>query len=47
MVTAAVINVAFIVIGNCAAMLGFGFDTWYVDPDDLTFALKVSASLPT
>ncbi|ROW06945.1 hypothetical protein VMCG_04161 [Cytospora schulzeri] len=41
MVTVAIINVAFVVLGNYAAMLGFGLDTWYIDPDDLTFALKV------
>ncbi|ROV92003.1 hypothetical protein VSDG_07639 [Cytospora chrysosperma] len=34
-------NVAFIVIGNYSAMLGFGRDTWYVNPNDLTFALKL------
>ncbi|KUI73557.1 hypothetical protein VM1G_09165 [Cytospora mali] len=41
MVAVAVINMAFVVIGNYAAMLGFGVDTWYVDPDDLTFAMKL------
>ncbi|KUI58930.1 hypothetical protein VP1G_06207 [Cytospora mali] len=41
MVAVAVINTAFVVIGNYAAMLGFGVDTWYVDPDDLTFAMKL------
>lgn len=41
MVTVAVMNVAFIVTGNYSAMLGFGRDTWYVDPNDLTFALKL------
>lgn len=46
MVAVAVMDVAFVVIGNYAGMLGFGVDTWYVAPDDLTFALKVSASLP-
>lgn len=45
MVTVAVMNVAFIVIGNYSAMLGFGRDTWYVNPNDLTFALKVSAAV--
>lgn len=47
MVTVAVMNVAFIVTGNYSAMLGFGRDTWYVDPNDLTFALKVSAAVCT
>lgn len=45
MVMVAVIDVAFVVLGNYMAMLAFGQDTWYVDPDDLTLALKVSAGL--
>lgn len=45
MVAVAIINVPFVAIGNYAGMLGFGVDTWYVTPADLTFALKVSATL--
>lgn len=46
MVMVAAIDVVFVVMGNYMAMLAFGQDTWYIDPDDLTFALKVSAELP-
>lgn len=45
MVAVAVIDVAYVIIGTYAGMLGFGVDTWYVDPDDLTFAMKVSTPL--
>lgn len=45
MAAVAAIYVAFQVIGGYIDMLGFGIDIWYVEPDNLTLALKVSTFL--